>query len=198
MILENRDEICELRGENMCLKQTINYQAKLIAELDRRSDELNQYGRRENVVFSNIQFDDSSKTVESQITELCYELGVDVQPEDYVDAHPLPGKKSRGKNTRVIARFKSRKLAQNILASRKNSKNIDKVKKASLAADPSKGFAIQPNLSPRRAQLHGQANDAKDAFNLDSLWVDPRNSTIMMRERAGGEVISYQVDVRYR
>ncbi len=189
MILETRDEICELRGENICLKQTINQQSKIIAELDRQLDELNQYGRRENVVFSNILFDDSTKTVGNQISELCNELGVDVQPEDYVDAHPLPGRKGKGqgKSTRVIARFKSRSKAQKNLASRKNTKNIDKKKKAALAADPARGFAVQPKLAPRRARLHGQAKDAKEGFNFDSLWVDPRTGTIMMRVHAGAK-----------
>ncbi len=189
MIVENRDEIVELRGENLCLKQTINQQARIIAELDRQLDDLSQYGRRENVVFSNIQYDDSTKTVQSQISELCNELGVAVQPEDYVDAHPLPSKKGKGKGNpmRVIARFKSRKLAQDILANRKHSKNIDKIKKSALAADPTKGFSIQPNLSRRRAQLHGQVKDVKEAFNLNSVWVDPRTGTIMLRKQAGAK-----------
>ncbi len=179
MILETRDEIMEVKGENLALRQMVYSQNQHIASLERELDDLNQYGRRENVCFSNLKLDDGH-TPEEQVIELAHEIGVEVKNEDFVDCHPLPTKK--GNQVRVIARFKDRKLAQTLFKNRKNTKNIDNVKKESLACKKDKGFAIQPNITPRRAALLGQCIDAKQSCTFDSCWVDYKNGCILLRK----------------
>ena len=126
MIKELQDEIMEVRGENMVLKQTLNVQAHHIAEITQKCDDLDQYGRRENVCFTNLKVTEERPCAQ-QVVELCHELGVEVATSDLVDAHPLPSKRGRG--NRCIARFRDRKKAQDVFAARKRSKDIDPTKK---------------------------------------------------------------------
>ncbi len=183
MICELRDDIVELKGENLVLKQTVNVQMDKIAALQRELDELAQYGRRENVVFSNLKFDDTTNLVNKQVIELCNDLGVTVEETDFVDVNPLPASKGRAK--RVIARFRDRKLAQKVMGACKHSKQIAPDRKKVLASDPSKGFGIQPNITPRRAALLGQAKAAVDFANFNSVWVDTKNGSILIRKDQG-------------
>ncbi len=55
-------------------------------------------------------------------------------------------------------------------------------KKTALAANPDRGFAIQPNITQRRARLLGQVTDAKVKFGLTGCWVDPKNGNILLRK----------------
>ncbi|MCP4257198.1 MAG: hypothetical protein GY774_06685 [Planctomycetes bacterium] len=182
MLQETRDEIMELRGENMTLKSSLNTAVQRIVFLEKELDDLNQYNRRENVVFSNLKVEDQL-TAEEQVIGLCDAIGVEVKPEDMVDVHPLPsGKKGAGKAKRCIARFKDRKLAQKVMANRKNTKSLDKTTKDKLAANPDRGFAVQPNITPRRARLLGQVNNTKTKFGLEGCWVDPKNGKILLRK----------------
>ncbi len=181
MIYEMREAWAELRGENMLLKQTLNDQAQQIARLDKELDELNQYGRRENVCFTNLLVD-SSHIAETQVINLCHEIGVEVTPDDLVlvASHPLPARK--GKAVRVIARFKERSMAHKVFANRKGTKNINAAKKQGLAARADKGFAVQPNITPRRAKLLAQVKDAVQNMKWNSTWVDYRNCNIMLKQ----------------
>ena len=111
-----QDDLCELKGENMSLKQVVNIQAAKISRLELKIDELDQYGRRDNVCFTNLKVD-AQHPCEAQVVELCNQLGVEVTPTDIVAAHPLPAK--RGKPQRCIARFHDRRKAHEVLAARK-------------------------------------------------------------------------------
>ena len=181
-----QDEVFSLKQQNHLLLETVNDQKLSIANLEAELEALQQYSRRENVCFSNLKIDDDH-TCEAQVIDICNELGVEVSPDDLVATHPLPGKKGRGKPLRVIARFKSRSKAQQVFKNRKLTKNIDQNKKSSLFADPSKGVAVQPNITPKRAALLGQVKDAAEQFSLDSYWVDTKSCNIMLRLNSGSQ-----------
>ena len=181
MLRSLQDEISEVRGENIVLKQTLNVQAHHIAELRQKCDDLDQYGRRENVCLTNLKVDEQHPC-EQQVIELCNELGVTVEPSDVVAAHPLPSKRGRG--NRFIVRFHDRKKAQEVFAARKRTKDIDPAKKAALAANADRGFAIQPNITPARAQLLAQLKDACSRCSWEACWVDYRNCNIMLKMAA--------------
>ena len=163
------------------MKTIINKQAGTIATLDRELDDLNQYGRRENIVFTNLQV--NKDNAKSQVIELCQELGVDVQDEDLVDAHPLPSK--RGKPTRIIARFHERSKTKKVFINRKGSKNISTAKKSKLAANINKGFAIQPNLTVKRAQLFSQVQEFCAKYQCAGTWVDFNTGKIFLKLKDG-------------
>ena len=194
MIMELRDEVIDVKTDNLALRQTVQDQLNYIHQLEREIDDLNQYGRRENVCFSNLLIDEDH-TADQQVIDLCNEIGVEVKTEDLVDCHPLPAK--RGNQVRVIARFKDRRLAQKVFKNRKNTKTIDRTKKEAISSNKEKGFAIQPNITPRRAALLGQVLDAKTVYNYDSCWVDYKNGNIMLRKDKQGRpyVISCTNDI---
>ena len=181
-----QDEFMDLKGENMMLKQELNIQSHRVAELTQRCDDLDQYGRRENICFTNLKVTEELPC-EQQVVNLCHELGVEVSPSDLVDAHPLPSKRGRG--NRCIARFHDRKKAQEVFAARKRSKNLDPAKKTALAERADKGFAIQPNLTQDRAKLLAQLKDACLKCSWEACWVDYRNCNLMLKMVANGRPV---------
>ena len=135
--------------------------------------------------FSNLKFDVKNDMLNpmNQVIDLCDQLGVEVKESDFVDVHPLPTKKGRAK--RVIARFKDRKLGQKVLSSRKNSKNIAPDKKEKLAADPSHGFGIQPNITPSRAALLSQAKTVVSEHRFNATWIDIKTGSVLLKKNQG-------------
>ena len=146
-------------------------------------DDLEQYGRRENVCFSNLKFDEQELNTTTQVIDLCNELGVEVKESDFIDVHPLPSRKGRAK--RVIARFKDRKLGQKVMMSRKHSKTIDPNKKKTLSADPMRGIGIQPNITPCRAALLSQAKTVVSDHNFNSTWIDIKTGSVLLKKNQG-------------
>ena len=177
-----RHEVFALKGENTMLKQTITMQQDKITELEQDLDDLQQYGRRENVCFSNLKFSEELPVM-NQVITLCDELNVTVTDTDFVDVHPLPSRNGRAK--RVVARFKDRKFAQKVIGARKGSKNIDPSKKAKLAADPKRGFGIQPNITPKRSALLAQAKVAVEKANLNGTWIDIKTGAVLLNMKQG-------------
>ncbi|KAL5249856.1 hypothetical protein ACHWQZ_G015800 [Mnemiopsis leidyi] len=179
------DEFTELKGVNKLLQKTANDQHRDIIRLHQELDDLQQYGRRENVCFSNVKFDERDPTLSpmNQVITLCDGIGVEVTESDLVDVHPLPARKGMAK--RIIARFKDRKLGQKVLTSRKNTKHIDPAKKKKLAADPARGFGIQPNITPARSALLSQAKTLVNQQGFNATWVDIKTGAILFKRRPG-------------
>ena len=175
-----------LVGENAQQKDVINNLLFENSKLKSDLDALDQYSRRENVCFTNVKVD-STHSCSDQIVKLCQELEVSVADTDLVAAHPLPtGKPRSGSNgntapKRFIARFKERSTAQTVLSNRKLSKNISPQSKDQLFSDPSRGIAVQPNITPSRTSLLAQVKDAVRECNLEGCWVDTKNCNIMLR-----------------
>lgn len=179
-----RDDNYQLRYELDNIKYAFNLQASQCARGQRDLDDLAQYGRRENVVFSNLSvYDNKPDDVTSQAINLCQEIGVDVEPSDLVAAHPLPG--PRGRDKRYIARFHNRSKAQEIFKKRKHCKTIDPEKKKHLAKNPVKGFAISPNLTPKRSKLFAQVKVFQEMCGCDGCWVDYNTGKIMLKLNKG-------------
>ena len=131
------DENAKLRRDVELMKSTINRQATAIANLDSEIDDLGQYGRRENIVFTNLHVS-PSQSPESQVIEFCKHLDVTVDKSDIAACHPLPTQGDKPK--RIIARFHSRSTAQKIFVNRKKAKLITPDNKDKLAADNKRGF----------------------------------------------------------
>ena len=178
-----QDELMDHKSEMNKLKLVANDQHEHIVRMHQNIDDLEQYGRRENVCFSNLKFDEQGLNPMTQVIDLCDERGVEVKESDLVDVHPLPTRNGRAK--RIIARFKDRKLGQKVMMSRKNSKNIDPNKKKTLAADPMRGIGIQPNITPCRAALLSQAKTVVKDHNFDSTWIDIKTGSVLLKKNQG-------------
>ena len=184
-IRQLQEENKQLRSELTEVKVAVNRQATYLTQIDSELDSLAQYGRRENVVFSNISVAEGQDPAE-QIISLCKEIDVEVEKSDIVDAHVLPSKSGTTAPRKFIARFHQRSKAKEIFTKRRKTKEIAPEAKRKLAANPGKGFAIQVNLTPKRAKLLAQAQDFCDKTGRGkSCWVDYRTGNILVRPEEG-------------
>ena len=183
-----------LKAELVHVKTIVNRQASYMATLDAEFDDLAQYGRRENIVFTNLLVD-TNHSVPTQVVQLCSEIGVDVSVEDLVDAHPLPSGSDKPK--RFIARFKNRSKAKEVFANRKQSKNITGEKKTQLASDKDRGFGILPNLTPKRGKFFAQVKSYCTSYGHEDCWVDSNTGKILLKLRgaARGTVVKSTGDL---
>lgn len=196
-------DIKTIREENVSLKQSVLHQASLIANLEQEIDELAQYGRRGNVIFTNLNVDtsdpaQSAANTVSKVIDLCHEIGVEVVPSDLVAAHPLKqGKRSAGKPKRFVARFHDRSKAQEVFRRRKGCKDIAGSKKELLAANKSKGFGLLPHLTAKRAKLFEQSKSFCVDNKFQGVWADTNNGNILLklREHERGIVIKSTADL---
>ena len=195
---ERNKEICNenrtLRGEIEHIKTIINRQASYIAEIEGDLDNLGQYNRRENVVFTNLLVNAGQKP-DKQIIDLCKEIEVDVTIADIVACHALPAKP--GKPKRYIARFHERSTAQKIFRNRKKSKKISSEAKGRLASNAGKGFGIMPNLTIKRGKLFAQVSSFNEQYGHSGCWIDPNSGKILLKINGSerGRVISNTSDL---
>lgn len=176
-----KQENVQLRSELAQVKVVVNRQAAYLAQIDSEIDNLAQYGRRENIVFSNLAVGDE-QDVKSQIVNLCKEIDVEVHDTDFVDAHVLPGK--TGAPKRYIARFHDRSKVKKIFKNRRKTKDVPANRKSELAINDSKGFGIQANITPKRAKLLAQVKEFSTSRNMGN-WVDYNSGNILLRIKEG-------------
>ena len=74
---------------------------------------------------------------------------------------------------------------QKVVGARKGSKGIDPSKKSRLAADPKRGFGIQPNITPKRSALLAQTKAAVEQASLNGTWVDIKTGAVLLRLSQG-------------
>ena len=165
------------QNELVHLKTVINRQATYLSNLDSEVDELGQYGRRENIVFTNL-YVDADHDVPSQVGKLCDAIGVSVEPGDFVDAHVLPSGPDKPK--RYIARFKNRSKAKEIFANRRKTKGISGDIKTNLANNKDRGFGILPNLTRKRGKFFNQVKTFSDEHGHE-CWVDVNTGKILLK-----------------
>lgn len=149
-----------------------------MSTVDAEVDDLAQYGRRENIVFTNLLIDEHHD-VPSQVVQLCKEIGVTVEPSDLVDAHPLPAAQDKPK--RYIARFHQRSTAKQVFSNRRKAKDITGDCKGQLAHNAEKGFGILPNLTPKRGKLFGQVKEFCDSNGHLGCWADTNTGKILLK-----------------
>lgn len=130
----------EIKGEIIQLKNTIianlvNQKKKLqskvefleakIETLEISSNNLQQYGRRNNLEISGIPDTIPSNELEDKAIEIFKAIDVDVEKSNIEACHRL-GKKNTGTNsTKTIVRFVNRKYCKNALINRKKLRTID-------------------------------------------------------------------------
>ena len=177
---EMRIENQKLKANMEHIKSVVNRQAAYIAEIDGDLDDLGQYNRRENVVFTNLLVS-TDQSPADQVIELCKEIDVAVSEDDIVACHALPS--NPGKPKRFIARFHNRATAQRIFRNRKKAKNISPDAKRKLASNSGKGFGIMPNLTVKRGKFFGQVSEFCEQHRHEGCWIDPNTGKILLKLR---------------
>ncbi len=114
-----RQDMAVLKSENDILKTDIfntitfsEHQANRIAGLEMELDNMGQFNRRNNVVFTNIELS-PDVSPQTQVIKLCDEIGMNISQSSFSSCHVQPCKTSDEKQ--IIARFKETEIAGKIL-----------------------------------------------------------------------------------
>ena len=86
------------------------WKTKRVAILESNHNDLAQYGRRNNIVFSGIPDNVADNNSESTVISVLSDIDVQVEPRDVEACHPIG--KSTTKTQKTIVRFVNRKNCQ--------------------------------------------------------------------------------------
>ena len=145
------EEVVKVKGQlkvNGAVNKKLSSDVKL---LQKRLNELDQYGRRENVVVTNVPTTLPNDDIERKIITLLYKSNLVVRPCDIVACHRTKKKSS------VIVRFVNRKDAMSAV---KNSRKIRELDTSDIWGE-NLDNSIYPNLTPLNMRLRYIAKKLK-------------------------------------
>jgi hypothetical protein len=137
---EHLVQINELKDENKNLKQQVQWQ-------EGRKDDIDQYNRRQNILFDAIA-EKKDEVTSDLVIEQCKKVGMTLTSGDIQVSHRL-GKLKGDKPRPIIARFVSVGTARTIMLGVKQQ-----FKKAATKPNNIQGTTKQPNKPPVRAREH--------------------------------------------
>ena len=163
----SKAELKTVKIENERLKQAVNLQVFKL-------DELDQYGRRENIRIHGVpESFDTKDDGESVVLNIANELNIKIKTEDIQRAHRLGGIRPNASKPRpVIVRFISYKMRIEFLYSKSKLKNSEEFSLAFITED----------LTPLRLQLF---NYVKRELKDDFVMCHTFNGKIRMKKSAG-------------
>ena len=106
-----------MQNENARLKEKCEKLENRVAILESNHNDLAQYGRRNNVVFSGIPENVPDNNLESMVTSVLPDIDVQVEPRDIQACHQIA--KPISKTEKKIVRFVNRKNCEKVLANKK-------------------------------------------------------------------------------
>ena len=107
------------QDENARLKEKCEKLENRVAILESNHNDLVQYGRRNNVVFSGIPENVTDNNLENIVMSVLSDIDVQVEPRDIEACHQI--NKPTSKTQKTIVRFVNRKNCEKVLANKKNS-----------------------------------------------------------------------------
>ena len=115
-----------LQDENVILRDTCRKLEQKLVEFEFSTNNLEQYGRRNNVIISGIPDSVDNNQLEGPVTEILTDININVASNDIEACHRIGKKDSRIGSTKTIIRFVNRKHAKQALY---NKKKLPQVKK---------------------------------------------------------------------
>ena len=117
-IINPKDMVIKnLQDENSRLKEKCEKLENRVVILESNHNDLAQYGRRNNVVFSGIPENVPDNNLESMVTSVLPDIDVQVEPRDIQACHQIA--KPISKTEKKIVRFVNRKNCEKVLANKK-------------------------------------------------------------------------------
>lgn len=158
-------ELEKLRGQVVSLTERIK---ELDDRLEDRTDELEQYQRRNNLRVFGIE-EKPGEDTDRIVQELCRnQLGVDLPPSTICRSHrvgrqPQPGADGRKRYRAIIVRFTSYQVRRRVYAAKKNLKGS--------------GVTVREDLTARRMEVLRRAtatHGVRSTWSQDGrvLWID--------------------------
>ena len=173
---QQADEIQKLRSNSKDLEKQSEVELNKI-------DQLEQYGRRQNLEFHGVPEEKDEDPTEI-VMKICNTIGVSLERKEVSIAHRLPKKRNEDKPPAIIAKFISAETRNNIYKKRKQSRNLDK------NIFPIAGMMnlyINENLTQSRKRLLWKTKQAMKCKDYQFIWT--RNGKIFVRREATSDAI---------
>jgi hypothetical protein len=162
----------DLTLQNAALKKEVNIQKKENAMLTeqmkdhaKRIDEIDQYGRRMNVLFDKIPENEDEDT-NDLVVKVCKKLGVDLTPSEIQISHRLGlGTSEENKPRAIIARFSSVGIANTIMY-----KSREQFKQQNNNKQHQDIVYAREHLTSERAKLLKECITRKAKHQIHSCW----------------------------
>ena len=161
------EEMQELRDENKVLRNKVT-------DMEYKLDELNQYSRKNNILFDDIKEQKGEDTDELVIAQ-CDKLGIAVDKTNIVTSHRLPTKHNVPNKPRpIIARFSSARTSKHVLVATK-----EQFKQEAKSVNPVKA---RVHLSELRAFILKECLSLRNNKHIAACWVYNYNIFIKKKE----------------
>jgi len=182
-------EIKGLREENYSLREKNQLLENRISSLEFDINDLEQYGRRQNLEIKGIPMSDNENNAEteSKVLKVLKKIDENISHDDIDIAHRLDKSKTN-KTPNIIVRFVSRRTRNNKYKERR------KLKSNAPGNPTSERVFIKENLTKRNKHLFSLANEERKQFNWKYIW--PKNGRILLRQSNDSRVIANDSRVR--
>ena len=118
--------IKQLQDKNVILRDRCSKLVQKLVEFECSTNNIKQYGRRNNIIISGIPDSVDNNQLEDSVTEILTNINVNVKSNDVEACHRIGKKDSRIGSTKTIIRFVNRKHTKQALY---NKKKLSPVKK---------------------------------------------------------------------
>ena len=118
--------IKRLQDKNVILRDRCSKLEQKLVEFEYSTNNLKQYGRRNNIIISGIPDSVDNNQLEDSVTEILTDINVNVESNDIEACHRIGKKDSRIGSTKTIIRFVNKKHTKQVLY---NKKKLSQVKK---------------------------------------------------------------------
>ena len=173
-IKKNKDEVIDyLTNENLLmkaeiieLKESLKSKELQMIDIEKRSTNVQQYVRRNNIEISGIDENISDDNLESKVIEIANCIGVKVKNRDIEACHRLKSRNSKVKNT--IVRFINRKIRDNF---HRNKNNLKSQKESLSNIGINNTLYINNNLCPYNKFLWSKCKKLFNEKLITRFWV---------------------------
>ena len=118
--------IKQLQDKNVILRDRCSKLVQKLVEFECSTNNIKQYGRRNNIIISGIPDSVDNNQLEDSVTEILTDINVNVESNDIEACHRIGKKDSRIGSTKTIIRFVNKKHTKQVLY---NKKKLSQVKK---------------------------------------------------------------------
>ena len=182
---EQEVEISNLKAHSSALKNQC-------AKDEEKLDNLEQYGRRQNLEIIGIPQRDDEDT-NSIVIEVAKMMGVKVLPEQISTSHRMPVNPKKNSdqiaNPPIIARFTNHDVKNQIYANRKLARSID-LRNFSISG--TKNIYVNENLTVMRKRLFWQTKQKAKEKGFKFFWT--MNGNIFVRKSDDTNIIAIKCD----
>ena len=118
--------IKRLQDENVILRDRCRKLEQELVEFECSANNLEQYGKRNNIIISGIPDSVDNSELEESVTEILTDINIGVASNDIEACHKIGKKDSRIGSTKTIIHSVNRKYAKQALYNKKKSSQVKK------------------------------------------------------------------------